>query len=55
MVITMAYEKLAPYKPQTPPRLPESQGQWALGELRRLELVILALIAAIEELRAKVP
>jgi hypothetical protein len=51
----MAYEKLSPYKPQSPPRLPDSDRRWVQDEFRRLEIILLALIAAIEELRAKVP
>ncbi|MBB4039097.1 hypothetical protein GGR34_000732 [Microvirga flocculans] len=51
----MAYKKLSPYKPQNPPQMKESERQWVQDELRRLENVLQAIIAAIEELRAKVP
>jgi len=51
----MSYKKLSPYKPQSPPQMKESERQWVMDELRRLEQVLIAVIAAIEELRAKVP
>lgn len=55
MVIAMAYKKLSPYKPQNPPSMPGSERQWIIDELRRLEQVLIAVVEAIEELRAKVP
>lgn len=51
----MAYAKIDPYRKQPPPVIPSSRERWLEEELRKLEMTIKTLIAAIEELQAKVP
>ena len=51
----MSHVKLAPYRPNTPPKLPGSEIRWMEDELRKLQATVAALIAAIEELRALHP
>lgn len=51
----MAYKPIDPYRRANPPSMPGSERQWIMEELRKLEIALQALIAAIEELRKKVP
>lgn len=51
----MSYKPIDPYKAAPPPAMAGSERQWLLAELRKLEKAVQAIIAAIEELQAKVP
>jgi hypothetical protein len=51
----MSYKPLTPYTRSPRPSLSASERQWLEDELKKLEQTFRAIIAAIEELRAKVP
>lgn len=51
----MAYKKIDGYRRTPQPIMPSSRERWLEEELRKLEQTVERLIAAIEELRAKVP
>jgi hypothetical protein len=51
----MAYKPLDPYKRAPMPAIAGSERQFINNELAKLEKTLAAIVAAIEELRKKVP